>query len=90
MKFSSFAVISSNSCAALALIRGVRSLSTMTNSTEYFFLVLGLRMMIRAVPMGLSCDPFHISSVFVVDLISWPCACFAAMIQYNTNFIDTP
>ena len=70
MKFSSLTVISSICCTALAPIRGVRSLSTTTNSTEYFFRVFGLRMMIRAVPMGLTCDPFHIRNVFVVDLIS--------------------
>ena len=70
MKLSSFTVISSISCEALVPIRGVRSLSTTANAPKYFFRVLGLRMMIRAVSMGLTCDPFHIRSVFVVDLIS--------------------
>ena len=85
MKFSSLTVTSSISCAALALITGVRSLSATTNSTEYFFHVFGLRMMICAVPMGLTCDPFHICDIFVVDLISWPSACFAGMM-----LIDAP
>lgn len=65
MKFSSLKVISSICCAALAPIK----FSTTTNSTEYFFRVFGLRMVIRAVPIGLTCDPFHIRNVFVVDLI---------------------
>ena len=56
MKFSSLPVISSISCAAFVQIRGVRSLSTTINSTKYFFLVFGLRKMIRADLIGFTCE----------------------------------